>query len=498
MNKKKVDWVAVLVPLMSVLVVSALFVLRPDASKAVMERLRYFLGDKLGVYYILVGLTTFGVSMYVAFSKYGQIKLGKENDEPTYKDFTWGAMIFTSTMAADIVFFSLIEWTFYADEPYIRGLTDKWLWVGTYPLFHWGVIPWSFYIILAVSLAFMIHIKGVQKQKLSQACRPILGHMVDGFVGKMIDIMAIFALIAGTATTFSLATPLIAQALSEIMGREVSALAIIGVLVVIAIIYNVVLLMGMEAIAKLANVCIYSFIFLLMYILIFGGQTRFIIEMGVSTLGHLTTHFISMSTWTDPQRLTEFPQNWTIFYWAYWMVWCVATPFFIAMISKGRTIKKTILGGYFWGVAGTFVSFIILGNHGLGSELSGQLEVMGLIHSGMTMYEVIIAIIRTIPLSHVVLILMAITMVLFYTTTFDALTMVVSMYSYKEIEDEGETSKKMRAFWGIGFIVLPICFIFLESAMETLQDLTIIVAFPISVIMLIIVGGFMKELRNSR
>ena len=87
---------------------------------------------------------------------------------------------------------------------------------STYPLFHWGPIPWSFYIILAVSFGFMIHVRRRSKQKYSEACRPLLGKRVDGFWGKVIDLTAVFALLAGTATTFSLATPLLSMAISRV------------------------------------------------------------------------------------------------------------------------------------------------------------------------------------------------------------------------------------------------------------------------------------------
>ena len=129
---------------------------------------------------------------------------------------------------------------------------------------------------------------------------------------------------------------------------------------------------------ELAASCVYLFFGLLAYVLIFGGETRYIIETGFSSIGNLIQNFVSLSTFTDPQRTTSFPQNWTIFYWAYWMVWCVAAPFFIGNISKGRTVKQTILGGYIFGLGGTFTSFIILGNYSLGLQVFGKLDVIGL------------------------------------------------------------------------------------------------------------------------
>ncbi len=104
-------------------------------------------------------------------------------------------------------------------------------------------------------------------------------------------------------------------------------------------------------------------------------KVGYIVETGFSDLGRMTQNFLELATFTDPQRTTSFPQNWTIFYWAYWMVWCVAVPFFIGNISRGRTIRQTILEGYGFGVGSTILSFIILGNYFLGKQVSGVVDL---------------------------------------------------------------------------------------------------------------------------
>ena len=111
----------------------------------------------------------------------------------------------------------------------------------------------------------------------------------------------------------------------------------IVIIVITCVIYTYSLLHGFKGISVLANACIYLFFGLLIYVLLFGGQTKYIVETGFSALGRMIQNFFSLATATDPQRTTSFPQNWTIYYWAYWMVWCVAAPFFIGNISRGRT-----------------------------------------------------------------------------------------------------------------------------------------------------------------
>ena len=252
-------------------------------------------------------------------------------------------------------------------------------WAGVYPLFHWSFIPWGFYLVLAVAFGFMLHVRKRNRQKYSEACRPILGKYTDGWAGRIIDLLAVFALLAGTATTFSVATPLMATIIGELFHITVSRTVInVIILLITCAVYTYSLLHGFKGISRLANICIYLFFGLLAVVLLFGGETRYIIETGLTSLGTMIQNFIGLSTYTDPLRTSNFPQTWTIYYWAYWMVWCVATPFFIGTISKGRTIRQTVLGGYFFGLAGTFTSFIILGNYGLGLQTHGILDLMGL------------------------------------------------------------------------------------------------------------------------
>lgn len=483
----KIDKTIMIVPLVLIVTLSVLFATFPEASLNILESIRNFLGNYFGLFYLFFGLACFITTFYMAFSYRGKTKLGT-SEKPAYNNLTWGAMIFTSTMAADIIFFSLIEWTFYANEPHVQGLGNLELWSATMPLFHWGPIVWSFYIVLAVAIGYLLHVKGVTNQKFSEMARPIIGGKADGTLGRIIDVIVVFGLLAGTATTFSLATPLISAATSYLFNIENNTVLTIMILIGVATIYTAVALIGMKGIEKLSKISVVFFISLLSYFLFLGGEVRFILEMGVSAIGNMVQNFVFLSTWTDPLRGDYFPQNWTVFYWAYWVSWSVATPFFIAAISKGRTIKNTVLGTYLFGILGTFTSFIILGGYGMaqGFEIA---SLTGYVDES----SIIISIFQNLPLHVIAVVLLVITMILFYATTFDSLTLVISKFSYKDLKEGEEPSKLVRAFWSIVFIILPIGLILSEGALYSLQSLAIIVAFPISFIIMLVVGGFLKK-----
>lgn len=495
-EKRKVEWLTMLIPFAIVIALMTVFMITPDLSKSVVDTMRSFLGDTIGIYYPFLAITSLVCALYVALKpKYGNIKLGSV-DKPIYSNFQWGTMIFTSTMAADILFYSLIEWALYGAEPHLAEMGSMQMWAPTFTLFHWGPLAWGFYVILAVCFGFMMHVRKRDRQRFSEACRPLLGNRVDGFWGKLIDICAIFAVVCATATTFSLATPLLTKAMGVVLGFNVTTTVTIIVLLLICSIYTITVLFGVSGISKLATLCSYLFFGVLFYFLILGGETRYIIETGFQSLGNLAQNFIGLSTYMDPLRENGFAQNWTVYYWAYWLVWCIATPFFIAIISKGRTIRNVVFGSFGWGLAGTYLSFIIIGNYGLAQQLKHGVDIIGFIGNGGEMYDAILMIFDTLPLPSLALILLVINMIAFYSTTLDGITYVASSYSYKNITSEEEPSRKIRGFWSIMLILLPIALLFAENSLYSLQGVTIIAAFPVGIMLVIIVLSFFKDAKQ--
>lgn len=495
-SKRKIDPATTIIPLIIILSLCILFVVKPEGSSNVVSLIRSFLGDRLGIYYLVIGLGILLISFWIAFSDIGKIRLGGKDEKPKYNFFTWGSMIFTCGLAADILFYSFCEWIYYAQEKRVSDLGSIQEWASTMPLFHWGPIPWSFYAVLAACFGFMLHVRGCNKQKYSEACRPLLGDKTDKLPGKIIDVLAVIALIAGTATTFSVSMPLLSSSISQLFGFADSKWLTICILIVICLFYTIAVVTGMKGISLLAKSCMYVFAALLLYVLLFGGKLFYSLETGFSALGNMIQNFIGLSTYTDPLRENSFPQNWTIFYWAYWLVWCVASPFFMGSVSRGRTVKQVILGSYVFGMSATLVSFIVLGNFGLGMQLTGEFDAIKIYEQTGNLYTTIIEIIRTLPYYQIVLVLLVISMISFYATSFDSITLVASAYSYKQISDNEDASTKMKLFWAILLIMLPIALLFNESSMANLQSVSIIAAFPIAIVIIMIIASFIKDAKG--
>ena len=496
-RKGKIDWILTLIPLGVIVILCILFFIVPEESNRILSQVRFFFGNTLGIYYLIIGLGVFALSLYIAGSKYGNIVLGNPNEKPKYSFFVWGSMMFTCGLAADILFYSFSEWILYATDSHIAEMGTVQEWAGVYPLFHWGFIPWSFYLVLAVAFGFMLHVRRRCRQKYSEACRPLLGKYTDGILGRIVDLLAIFALLAGTATTFSVATPLMAEIVSTLFHIEISRMIInIVILIVTCVIYTYSLLHGLKGVSMLANTCTYLFFGLLAFVLFGGGKTSYIIETGVSSLGKMIQNFIELATFTDPLRKSNFPQNWTIYYWAYWMVWCVAAPFFIGSISKGRTIRQTIIGGYVFGVGSTLISFIILGNYSMGMQMTSKLDFIAQYNATGDLYRVIVEIIQSLPCSTFIMVVVFVTMMAFYATSFDSIALTASCYSYHTLDEGEQPDKKLQFLWCVLLIMLPIALLFSESSMSNLQSVSIITAFPIGIVIIMIVISFFKDAKE--
>ena len=492
-DRSRIDWMITLVPFFLIMALAVYLFVFPERANGVISQIRFFFGNTLGSYYLIIGLAVLIISVYLSLSRFGRIVLGEQNEKPKYSFFTWGAMMFTCGLAADILFYSFAEWVMYATNPYVAelgGSTTEW--VGVFPLFHWSFIPWAFYLVLAVAFGFMLHCRKREKQRYSEACLPVIGEKkAHGILGRVIDLFALFALLAGTATTFSVATPLMAEIIVTLFGVSVGRTAVtIIILLLTCVVYTYAVLHGFKGISFLAKLCIYLFFGLQIIVLLIGGESRFIIENGVQSFGKMVQNFIELSTYADPARTNSFPQDWTIYYWAYWMVWCIAAPFFIGNISRGRTIRQTILGGYIFGVGSTISSFIILGNYSLGLQSKGTVDFIAMYQANEDLYELIINIIKTMPGSTFFLILTIVCMIAFYATSFDSIAYTAACYSYKKLGESEKPHTAITLLWCLLLIVLPIALVFSDSSMNNIQSVSIISAFPIGVIMMLMIWSF--------
>jgi len=178
------------------------------------------------------------------------------------------------------------------------------------------------------------------------------------------------------------------------------------------------------------------------------------------------------------------------------MVWCVACPFFIGNISRGRTIRQTIVGGYIFGVGSTISSFVVFGNYSLGLQTAGKADFVAQYAADGDLYGLIISIVNTLPCAKLILVIIILTMIAFYATSFDSIAYTASCYSYFKLKEDEAPHKSIQLLWCILLIILPIALVFSDSSMSNIQTVSIIAAFPLGIVMIMMVVSFFKDAKK--
>ncbi|MFC4559227.1 BCCT family transporter [Virgibacillus kekensis] len=497
MKTKLIDWPTFIGALILLLGVTIPLILYPVKGAEIVNLANDFMTGNFGVFYLLVGLAAFAFLIFVSFSKNGHVKLGNKDAEKEFGTFSWAAMLFAAGIGSSILYWGMIEWAYYYQGPPFAitpGSKDAISWASAYGIFHWGPIAWAIYTLPALPIAYFYYVRKKPVLKISEAVRPVLGRFVDGPIGVIIDVLFMFGLMGGAGTTLALGTPMIAEGVHDLTGIPITLGLKAGIMLVCTLIFAISAYSGLrKGIKILSDINLWLAIFVLVFIFVFG-PTLFISETTLTSIGLIMDNFFKMATWLEPfgnlAGFTEtgFPESWTIFYWAWWVVYAPFVGLFVARISRGRTIREMVLGTMIYGTLGCVLFFGIMGNFGLYLQLTGQLDVIGF----MNQYgapAAIIEILHQLPMADVMVALFTILAVLFLATTFDSSSYILAAVVQKEVQSE--PIRWNRLFWAFTLCLLPLVLMFVGD-LETLQTASIVAGFPVIFIMFLLAWSFMK------
>lgn len=479
----------------------------PKASQEVITSINDTISNSLGAWYLLLGLVVFGFVLYIAFGKYGNVTLGKASDRPEFNNFSWVSMLFCAGIGSDILYWGIIEWAYYYQVPPYgaQGMTDEALEYATmYGMFHWGPIAWAIYVLPALPIGYLVFVKKKPIYKISQACRPILKGQTDKFLGKLVDILFIFGLLGGAATSLALGVPMIAAGIERLTGLDGQNIIMKGtILFIITVIFAISSYTGLKkGIQKLSDINVWL-TFILLGVIMIAGPTIFIMETTVSGFGNMLKNFFRMATWLEPfggighRKETNFPQDWTIFYWSWWLVYAPFIGLFIARISKGRTLKEVVLGTIIYGTLGCVLFFGIFGNYAVFLQISGQFDVVQFLNSHGA-EPTIIEVMHHLPFPKVMIVLFLISAFLYLATTFDSGAYILAAATQKKVI--GEPLKANRLFWAFALCLLPFSLMLVggERALDVLKTASILASVPLTVIFVIMMISFIRTLSGDR
>lgn len=467
-------------------------ILAPAFLENLTNTVQSFITDIFGWYYLIIVSFFLVVCIYLLFSPAGRIKLGKQDDKPEFSRISWLAMLFSAGMGIGLVFYGTAEpISHYA----ISSPTGE---VGTeqgmkdamrYTFFHWGIHAWAIYGLVALCLAYFTFRKG-NVSLISATLKPVIGKRAEGITGKAVDTIAVIATVLGVATTLGFGAVQINGGLSFVYGvpTNITTQFIIICIVTALFIYSALSGLGKGIkILSNANMILAGVLFLMLFLI---GPTLFNLNLFTDTLGAYLQNIVNMSFRIAPlnEEKRAWINNWTIFYWAWWIAWSPFVGVFIARISRGRTIKEFVAYVLFIPAVIGFLWFSVFG----GTAMQLEHNNMGMI-SGLATEESLFGVLENYPLSTTLSILAIILIGVFFITSADSGTFVLAMMT---TNGSLNPSNRLKVIWGVLLAAMAIVLLY-SGGLQALQNMMIIAALPFSIIIAIMAVSLLKSVNQE-
>jgi BCCT family betaine/carnitine transporter len=471
-------------------------ILFPESGPAAVNAAFAFATGTFGWLYLIAGLATVVFLVGLASSRYGNVRLGAE--DPEFSHFSWVAMIFCGGIGIAIVNWAWVEPIYYLQgppfgvEPMSAAAGE---WALTYGQFHWGITPWAFYCLPALPIAYSMYVKRQPGVRLSVAARGILGRHSDGWAGVLLDTIVVFGVVGGVGTSLGLAVPLVSKLASGVLGVEPSMGLDLSILAIWTLIFGGSVWFGLsKGIKILSDLNVLLAIALLAFTFVVG-DSLFMLNGWVNSIGKMASNFFVMSMWTDPIGHSTFPQDWTIFYWAWWIAYAPMMGLFVARISRGRTIRELIVAELVWGSLGCWVFFAVWGGYALDLQMSGTLDI-GAVLSAEGIPATVQAILNTLPMAGLVTMVFILLCFIFLATTLDSAAYVLASVTSRKLSGYQEPKRSIRVSWALILAGVGVALIQL-GGLKPVQTSTIVVALPLIPVLLVLTLSLMRWLKED-
>lgn len=479
------------VSLLLVLLLSLMGVLSPEDLDRWSKILHRAIIRDFGWSYLLSSFLFLVFSLYMAFSRYGEIKLGGDHEKPRFSYFGWFSMLFAAGMGIGLIFWGVAEpMSHYLNPPdYITASTPEAAkFAMRYSFFHWGFHPWAIYIVMSLSIAYFSFRRGMPPL-ISSCFYPLIGERIYGAAGYVIDILAVIATVFGIVTSLGLGAMQINSGLASILPMEAgygSTLAIIATVTVLFIISSMTGLdRGIQLLSK-ANILLALSLLAFMFL---AGPTNMVLNIFISTLADYISNLFTMSLSTNPFLDAEWTKEWTLFYWAWWISWSPFVGLFVASISRGRTIREFVSGALLVPALLTFAWFCVFGGAAFHLELETGVDIASVVSADIS--TGLFKLYAHYPLSGVLTSLTVLLLVVFFVTSADSATFVLSMMTSGGQENP---PSRRKLIWGLT-ISSTAAILLYSGGLEGLQRMAIAAALPFSGIMLLLCVCLLKGVR---
>jgi len=353
-----------------------LSILGGEPVRVFFDKTAYLVTESTGWLFIL-GVNLFVViCLYIAFSKYGKHRLGGKHAKPEFTVFSWFAMLFSAGMGIGLLYFSVSEpITHFANPPIpVNSVKDRAIQALDFTFLHYGLHAWAIYCIVGLSLAYY----GFSKKlpfSLRSIFFPVLGRKIFGKTGDIIDVIAVVATLFGLATSLGFGARQIATGLNYLFGIDPGQGTQISIIVIITLIATISVVTGLKKGVKFLSRLNLFIALIFLVSMLFLSDALSIIRIFVESTGQYFDRFIELGTFSSAYADSAWQNDWTVFYWAWWIAWSPFVGMFIARVSKGRTVREFVLGVLLVPTLMTFFWISVFG----GSALSLEMENPGLL-----------------------------------------------------------------------------------------------------------------------
>ncbi|MGB7480628.1 MAG: BCCT family transporter [Burkholderiaceae bacterium] len=430
------------------------------------------------------------MALLLAFSRYGSLKLGGEDDEPEFSLGAWFAMLFAAGMGIGLVFWGVAEPIshFITPPPGITARTPEAANAAMrYSFFHWGLHPWAVYSIIALAIAFFQFRRG--GAALVSVAIEALPWRWARHVSVLANVLAVIATAFGVAASLGMGALQINSGLHAVFGVPIGTSWQVGIIVVTTALFISSAVSGVERGIKYLSIFNLLLAALLALAVFALGPTVTIIDTFTNTLGSYISDFVRMSLRTTPFRESGWVGDWTVFYWAWWISWSPFVGLFIARVSRGRTIREFIIGTVLAPTLLAFVWFAVFGGAALHQEIWQSVPIDAAVTADMS--TALFAMFEALPLSTLMSGVATVLVVVFFVTSADSATLVLGMMSTGGRLDP---PARVKVMWGLLVSGVALSLL-LAGGLKAVQTATIVFALPFTVVLVLMAVSLWRAIR---
>mgnify|MGYP000991590147 FL=1 len=464
-----------------------------ELAGEVFSQLQSFITHRFRWLFIILMNVAVVFSLYIALSRYGDIRLGHQTEHPEYSLLSWFGMLFSAGIGIGLLYWGTAEPLYHFMSPPMgqAETVEAAKQAMSISFLHWGIHAWALYCVVALSLAYFHYRRGLPLS-IRSVLYPLIGQKIYGKWGHVVDTLAVFGTMFGVVTSLGLGAMQINAGFSNVFGIPNNVPVQLCLIAIITAMATLSVMMGLDkGIKRLSDINIVLTVLLLGFMLFFG-PTQFIIDSFIENIGNYVSQLIPLGFWSEAYSNTDWQANWTIFYWAWWVSWSPFVGIFVARISRGRTIREFIFGVLFIPMLLLFFWFTTFGGSAVHMELMGN---YGLIEAVKADYgSAIFKLIEYYPLTKPLTLVIVVMIMLWFVTSSDSASFVIDM-----LTAGGDTNppKIQRLFWALSQGVIA-AVLLVAGGLSALQAVAIIAGFPFAIVVFVMMYCLWRGLTRDR